>query len=253
MTFKAKGKIYNRRKGKRSNRTRKARVSKTVKVYVKRAIARNLEDKRQEWKGDNIGIYNTIDSLSSQNLMPILSQSTGEGDRVGNRITIKRITLMIAIQMLSTAPSASTPKYVDLFVYKQKKYNIGLPPAADIGKFLQVGNAADQYNGQIFDGLREVNSDLFTIKARKRFLMVNSTTVSNINGQGNMPSAISLKLDITKFIKKLLKYNDTETTPVNDNLLLAIATTNIDATASTPIVENTGQYSYVVSYQYEDA
>lgn len=217
---------------------------------VRQEISREIQNKCQEIFYNNYGLFNYIDNNAFKSLMITPSQGAGEGDRIGNVIKLKKATLRIAIQLDSTNSTASQPKYVDFYIVKNKQSNLSV---ADAGRFLQFGNSSQGYDGQILDGLRDVNPSAFILKKRKRFTMANTFTSLNPIGYSKYPSTITFKMDLTKYYKKKLIYNDTVTSVYNDNLFLAIGCTDVNANNVAPLFEQKGDISFVVTWEYENA
>lgn len=239
-------KVYTRPKPKRKKPISKSSINQ----IVKRQIGKHFENKIQEFAYENIGVYNTIANTNFLSLMPILSQGTGEGERIGNQITIKKVMLRFTIYMDSTYANASVPKYVDFYIVKYRNSN-SQPSVTDANKLLQQGNGATSYNGEILDGLRDVNTDLYILKKRKRWTMCNAFTATNPIGYGSLKGMMTMKFNITKFYKKYIKFSDTITSPSNDNLFLCVGTTDYYQTG-TPATAQTGQMSFDMTFTYED-
>lgn len=232
-------------------RKRAAPNKKRIRQIVKREIARNNENKITELKLENTGIFNYIDSGAFKSLMPVIPQGTGQAERVGNRLKLKKVIMRINLFMIYPATNADIPKYVDFYIVKYK-YSNSQVSIADAARFLQNGNSSSQYLGQSFDGLRSVNADLFSLKKKYRFRMINSYTTNNPAGLDKYDSMKSFSINLTRFYKKILNFNDTINTPQNDNLFLAIATTDYYQ-VGIPSSNNTGQFSFVTTFEYEDS
>ena len=103
--------------------------------------------------------------------------------------------------------------------------------AADMAKFLENDNTADSYNGQVLDGLRPVNKDIFQLLVQKRILLNNiyQTGVLNMSGayQSTSPQR-TMTFNLTKHIKKMWTYDDNNQLPTNDNIYLCIGSTQSD-------------------------
>lgn len=224
-----------------------------IKKVVKNIVDADLEIKRQE----RSTIYNNIQTFITDarivSLTPIIAQGTGQGDRVGNTIKLKKAMLMVNIALDSAALAAGYPHYIDVYIFKFKKNNFTQPSAVDMTKFLQLGNSAISYNGDSFAGLRELNVDLFTQKLRKRFSMIHAFTVNNSNGYGPMLSNRTMKIDITKYLKSVIHFDDSASNlTINDNLYIAIGNTQYNQ-LGVPSDIYIGTYDTCVTYHYTDA
>lgn len=244
-------KSYKRRRS--YKRSAKKYVPKKVRKYVKSAINRSIETKRNGFAQEQIPIYTYISDAQCNPLTPVLAQGSGEGDRIGDEVRIHRTSLRLAVNCDAAAANSSISKYFDIYIFKLRKTNT-VPTAADMLRFLQDGNSATAYDANSsVDGLRDVNQDLFRLCMHKRVKMANSNDITNQPGtQGT--TSFSAKIDCTKWLKKVQKYDDTSNYPTNDNLFIAIGSIWTDLPSSglrAPQV--TGHYSCLYEYEYKDA
>lgn len=237
---------------KRTKRYSKSIKKDNIKNVVLREISKKLEVKRQSLVSSYNNYYNVINDARVLNLMPVIAQGVGQGDRIGNNITIKKMVLMVNLVVDPTSTLATTPSYVDLYIFKFKKNNVAPPSASDMSRFLQTGNSANAYNGESFDGLRDLNEDLFSKKKHLRLNMIHGQTINNYSGYGFMRSNYTLKFDITKYVKSRLLYDDTTNQPTNDNLYLAVGHTQFTQ-LGVPIDTYLGIYDALINIEYTDA
>ena len=244
-------KSYRRRRS--YKRSAKKYVPRKVRKYVKTAISRSIETKRSGLVAEQIPIYTYISDAQCNALLPVLAQGTGQGDRIGDEVRIHKTSLRFAINCDSTAANSSISKYFDIYIFKLRKANTN-PTATDMQRFLQDGNSATAYDANSsVDGLRDVNQDLFRLCMHKRVKMANSNDITNQPGtQGTI--SFSAKIDCTKWLKKVQKYDDTSDFPTNDNLFIAIGSIWTDLPSSgLRAPQLTGHYSYLYEYEYKDA
>jgi len=249
MAYKRKRTYKVRRYSKRRYAKKTTRVSRRVKSYVKREIARQTENKIVATTSDLSSILNYITDGQFRYLNIPLSQGTGQGQRIGNAIRLKKAILRISMWCSNTVANYSIPKYFDVYIVKLKMANDGVT-TAESNVFLQLGSTSTSYSGDPIDGLRSVNSDVWTPCYHKRFLMINTTDVTNQQGYAGRTN-VNLVINCTKWLKKLQRYNDTTSTPTNDNLYLAIGATFADLSVRAQQV--VGSYDSQFEYQYEDA
>lgn len=230
-----------------------AKLSVPVKKAVNKMITNRFETKQQEFTSNSASIFHVINDARVFNLIPNFSQGVGQGERIGDQITMKKCYLGLNIYLDPTALEKDTPHYIDVYIFKCKKSNFIPPSATDMTRFLQKGNSADAYNGDAFDGLRKLNSSLFILKKHLRYNMINSATVTNLNGQSNFPSNKSVIIDITKYFKKKQIFDDTSTNQsINDNLYIGVGQTNYNQIA-TPADVAIGAYDFFINYTFSDA
>ncbi len=180
-------------------------------------------------------------------LNPTVAQGTGQGDRIGNQINLRSAWLKISILAEDTALGASIPRWFDLFIFKNKRAQT-TPTSADMLRFMQLGNNAISYNGDILNSMSSVNQDRFTLKLRKRFALMNAYTVNNQQGSAG-PMARSLYFNVTKFLAKKLKYDEGVTQPMNDNLYFAVGCADAKSGAG---LAQYATMAYVFEFRYSD-
>lgn len=254
MAFKRKFRRSFRRRTNPKRRTLSRTRSRkgTLKTIIRREIARNIENKMKDYEIPSVDITNTIDNGTLRYIIPTITQGTTQSNRIGNKIRVKRVTLRLAINMLNLG-AGLPPTYIDIYIFKPKfmSYWAGALPAVDMTEFLQNDSSAEPYNGEVLDGLRYINDDLFTLCYKKRLTMFNAisnqttaSTTSTIN------PCRTLFLDITKHVKKNLLFEDGVSTPTNDNLILAMGSTQTDGSTYFGVL---ARYQGIVQMIYEDA
>ncbi len=187
-------------------------------------------------------------------LMPEIAQGAGQGDRVGNQVSTRRVWLLLQLWMyqVTTPANSDPPKFVDIYIYKYKPSN--RQSVIDLRKFLQYGNTAVSYDQDALpeSGLLNVNSDVFTLKKHMRRQLWNPNAANTYAlANKNVQNALSMKLDITKYFNKTIKYDDTASNVVtNDNLYVSIVLSNNDGqlTGTTTY----GEFNSTVLYKFDD-
>lgn len=252
------------RKGapRRAKRTGKGFVTK---AQVARMIGRRIEDKCEFNTASNVDVPNKISQEPYFNDLNFqgISQGTGQGERIGNRCTIKsaRLTGTINCKDYSTfSNSRQLDQLVTLVVFKLRNYTAGVNPtyANTFSKMFQLGSTSGPLTNTTLDHIRSFNKDIFMIKTIRKFKMGYSTNVpSGANGTGTqaVPSndfkyQAFFKIPLTKYYKKTQMFNDNDTNVINDNLFFMVFTAPADNSAftSTPLA-----MSWDVEWKYEDA
>lgn len=231
------------------------RKSYTRKSKVVKAVRRYFETKTNQ---DTFvtTIFNTIDNLSCVRLLPQISQGVGHANRIGNRISPVRLTAKIHVQCnnINAIYVGASPTYFDIYIFKFKYQNefTGSPAPADLQDFLQVDNATGAYTGAVSNGLRAVNSDMFTLKYRKRIMLANLAQATGQPAfQASINPARTITVNLTKAVKKTLIFNDNDTLITNDNLWIAVGATQTDGVqlgAGNPA----GNFTLVTDLHYKD-
>lgn len=254
--MRSKSRVKRRSYKRRTYPTRK--VSKKLRYTIKRVVSRIAETKTKQLTSATINVYQTITNTEVLNLIPAISQGTTQDTRIGNRIKPVRMTVKLALicANINAFSSGASSTYFDIYIFKTKYSQQGgiAPTAADMTLFLQNGNTGDSYNGQVLDGLRPVNSDLFTLLAKRRVCLNNiaNSTILPMNGYyQSTPPQRTFNFDLTKHLKDTWIYNDNNTNLANDNYYIAIGSTQIDGNFLAANV--TGTYQFITDIRYKDA
>lgn len=252
-TFKARGKIsLGKTRKTRKNKTRKLRPSKAVKQYVNRVVSRNIETKMNDVERTQNSIYGIISNNEVYSLLPSLSMGTGEGNRIGNKVNCKNLSLRLSLYCYNQS-STTPPVYFDIYIFKSKNKQVGggQPTSTDMAMFLEDGNSSKQYVGTSLDGMRYLNDEMFSLCKKKRICLYNPYSTA-LSATASINPHRSITLNLTKFVKNTWMFNDTTNTIENDNLYIAIGAT-LTSGATLPANSVFGDYSYLIQAKYKDA
>lgn len=230
---------------KKKSYRKKARIAKKVKTYVKKQIASQIQNKKTQRALGEIPFYNLIDPSAVYTLMPSITQGTGDADRAGNAIRIKKAVLRL---MASSYAGFVAPFFVDMYVYKMKT-GIVPPVLTQTVRFLESGNTATAYDGEPLDGLRPMNKFLFTEKLHIRKRMSSTTSGTAGTSISSTPPCFTMVKDITHMFKKRWIYDDNVNAPSNENVFISLGGSDMTGQVITPF----GEYSFCVDFEYEDA
>ncbi len=252
----AKTPMSKRFRNRRTFNPRKTKPTKAFTQKVQRIISRTAEKKYMSPRviRDNriINIFNNP-SVQSINLMPVLAQGIGQGDRIGNEVTTKKATLYLMAKMDAQAANTDPPKFVDIYIYKSKR-SIFVDDISTT-KFLQYGSTAVAYDSLTLPecGGFNVNNDLFILKKKIRRQLWNPTETNVKLATRGCQNAMSQKIDLTKFFKKKMIFDDSASSnqPTNDNLFITMVYTNNDTSgySNSTVV---GTFDVTLMYQFED-
>ena len=223
------------------------KVPKAVRAYVRSAIGRSLESKRAFINASNANILATITQSRCYSCVPAIGQGTNQGSRVGNSIKLKKVQVRMQI-MGAVTTSAAT--YVDIYVFRRK-------PNTDMSQihtnFLQAGSTAIGYDGDSFaySGMLKLNEDMYEQCLHKRVKVWNPSNTANVGVQASIDPCYTCVLDITKFMKKTVTYNDSSTVPTSDDVYFAVGSTFVNGLSSGGSVTNL--LTYVIEAEYTDA
>lgn len=175
----------------------------------------------------------------STNIIPPVTQGSGDGQRIGNKINHKYFRLnytLRAYQVTSVVnPFPATPLIARVIVYRQKY-------AIDDSSPLQIldsGNGAQNIGSTPDDFFKPYNKKMFTILYSRQYYMQpirNETTtpISSDNVANGTKAFIARRLRLKIPTKKFI-YADTTTTPSNVGYFMAVCMCNQDGT----VVNNT--------------
>lgn len=238
---------------------------KTIKSVVNREINKRVETKHMkpiQNLGNRITNYFVDPVTQCIPLVPQLAQSSGQGDRNGNRVRTKKsmVTITCSVDQLTTSSGYVPPVYIDIYIYKVRKTNN--QSAITVSEFLQDGNGTTTYDSSVnqFSGNYPINKDRFVLKKKKRILLWNQPMVSNdftvnpssINNCKDLINARTISFDITKCLKKNMDFQDAVTNTPEDNLYISCFFTPNDY--QTAYLQNfvTGQFDVMHTYSYDD-
>jgi hypothetical protein len=119
--------------------------------------------------------------------------------------------------------------------------------------FLQLASSTTDYNGDgsPIVGLLRVNSDVYRDCIHERVQVFNPRYDATVAGAAAINPSVCLTYDLTKFFKKKLLFDDAGSAVTNDNLFLAIGTTQADGQKIAGV--NSVEVTYVVEVDYTDA
>lgn len=251
----------------RRKATRKPKVSKSVRSYVKKTLHTNIENKTASYSlSFNITDYATqTNSLSPFVLSPYTSwtaigQGVQQGQRLGNQIMTRKAILRYVITTnpynISSNPYPA-PQIVKMWFGYQK--NKPLENVANQTSFFQNGSGSITPTGGLSDLVRPINQDLFKIYTSRTFKL----GYSNYGGSGTNPANQSFSnndykfnhvgsIDVTKYMQKLVKFNDSVDTPTNGHILVCYMEA-IRADGVTPNTAAPVNCTFMMDYTYEDA
>lgn len=245
MAYKRKRTYKRKRSYKRSYSTKKRRVSYSTKRYVKREVSRAIQNKKIQRALDGITYSSLIDNSAVYTLMPSMTQGSGEADRNANKIRIKKAILRATFTSFAGTAAAH---YVDIYIFKNKN-GITAPTLANMTRFLESANTATGYDGEPLDGLRPVNKYLFTPKMHVRRRLASTTSGTSGTAIASLPPTFNMVKDITKYFKKDWVYDDNTNAVSNENVFIAVGGSNMGS----QVIQNFGNYSFCVDFEYEDA
>lgn len=196
-----------------------------------------------------------------------ITQGTGEGNRVGNRIKIKKFRFSF---ILNPSVNILTCHMVRMFVVTYK-FDPNGSTASDIWaacqnwsttgtvnrSFFDNGSATTGMLGNMQDLMLPVNTDAFTVHKVKTFKLGYSSlpTVAAgnaINGNNDFKYIIRGGVNLHKYMPKFIKYNDATTVHYNKKIFILFEVLSADG-ASNDDISAKASIWYNYNFVYENA
>ena len=210
-----------------------------IKQYVKKEIAKDIENKSVQLTISTAsGSFGSIASSSSMNVFPIvpytgyftMSQGITSNTRIGNSIRPKIVTLNYIITPngynVTTNPFP-LPCTVQFYIGYVKNASGQLPSAVDIASLYQSNASSIPPAGSNIDLVLPINRDYWVIKKA----WTHKIGYSNNAGTGNNAAfqtfanndyklEVKRALSITKLYNKVMKFNDAPSTMQGQGLFI---------------------------------
>jgi len=239
-----------------------------VKRIVKKVISRQAENKTIQWFTTGIDIWNINNANFLPSIFPVspylgflnVEQGVGQGERVGNRIRIKRIWIKGTIYPQpynSTINPNPQPVQVILWFFCSRSSPNLLPNT--MSGFLQDGDSARNLQGDLTDVISLVNNDQFRLFHKRVFKI----GYAAYEGTGIQPAQQAFhnndfklnrtfKVNLKKHVVKNVVYNDTGTNvPRTRGLFCVAQAVNADGSIMANNI-TPAQMSFQLSMEYED-
>lgn len=234
-------------------------VKKTPKQVISKVV-RDLAEKKQSNTDPVDFSFNANNSTMSGpndigSAYKIISQGSGNGQRVGNKIYVHDYSIRMNFLMNPTYVSSATfrPGFVQVWIGTLKDNPGATPTATDLTRIYDDGNGTASADGTMLNTLRDTNRDYFNIVAYRKFKLGSAGAVSG--GASGVPLYPNNDFPIQKsiVIRNLLKgrvvYNDTFAFG-NKSLYMWYTFTTIDSVILTVTVPVLGQF--YVNCKYSD-
>lgn len=254
----------------RPYKKRAMKVSQAVKQYVQRTIARKAETK-SFYVSTVTNFGSTLAGTGPElNFKPILwyplyhslAQGVLDGQRVGNKVTIKAVYLKYVLNMLqydaATNPNP-LPVHVQLFLGRLKSDKSSIPVSADVAQLFNAGSATFGPAGNLTDLNATVNKDYWDMKkvwSHKLGCAEYAGTGSVANQQffsnNDFKLNVVKRLNITRMLQKVAVWNDATNFVQNGNLFFGYQSLAANAGTTGAAVINT-RIQYSIEIEYEDS
>lgn len=218
------------RKGlRRVAKTRRLRKvgKKQVARIAKRVVNSMSETKYLRTAVNNGQLYGDPADLTYQNnfmevasTLGSITQGTGQGNRIGNRIRLTRCTMNIMLNGLDNA----VPRLVMMYLVSDRR-NPTDANAADLqdacnglsgaGGILQDGNTSIGFQKRHTDIMQRINEDRFMFFFKRVFKIGRAGAPTGTTSAGNNDFSYlrRIKVNLLKYMPKVFRYSDASTVP----------------------------------------
>lgn len=213
----------------------------TMAASVKRLLSKEIEVKcapnfvladQQQIVGAGLNPGSSLGFVTT-NIFPQISQGTGDGQRIGNIVRIKKLMFNYTIRaaaVMSTNNFTALPFLVRVIVYKQRYAIDDSSPLL----ILDSGASSQNLGSTPDDYIKPYNKKLFQIFYSRTFLMQPirnelTTPISSENVAQGTKTFITRRVQL-KIPYKSLIFNDTNNTIQNAGLFAAFCCCNTDGT-----------------------
>lgn len=245
---------------------RKATVG-TVKRIVKKEIAKNVENKHREVLNLGRNLYSSASGpFNASNVIQVspgstsldIAQGTADGTRIGNRIKIKYLGFkgtLVSNTYDATVNPTPKPMQIKCFIFYERNDPSTFPPnpRAD---FLQFNSTTSALTNDLVDLWAPINNDKYRVLTSRTFKLGSSTygqgaaIVGSINSNNDFKLNCNFRMNLTKYIPKLVRYNDNNTDPISRGLWAMFVPVWADGTqAPDTTLMATVSYSSMISYE----
>lgn len=269
------------RRGTRKYKPRAAKVRSTakltdiVKALCKREIDKTTELKTATVTSAVLDLPNYANSNTDNNVIPLvpdssaltISQGTAASQRIGNTIRVRKVYLHLSLfpsPYNATENSVPIPQDVICYIFSLRANESSQLAAVRTfcgSSFFDAGGSVQGFSGDLSDFMKRPNTDAVIV--HKRFLLklgaanyeTNTGTQANNFSYANNDYKLNCirRMDITKFIPKNIKFEDTATTIQNNPVYLVMSPCPCDGGAAadtTSAIPCT--YSYGLTYEFTD-
>lgn len=234
---------YKKKAYKRKSYARKAPARKSsLKRMVKREISRNIEDKTFQVFNDAHDIVPSNSAGFDSQIIPVspfssafltITQGTGQGQRIGNRIKIKKLkfsAIVYPLQYNATTNPTPAPCQIKFWFFYDKEEPQTVPTPTASGDFLQYGNTSIGFGNRLFDHLAPVNEDRYRVLCT-RTVKVGYAEYGGTGATGSLPLQGNLTnndfklnakvvVDLTPYCVKNVVFRDTSATPTTRGIFM---------------------------------
>lgn len=243
------------------------KVALSVKKYVQRAIAVKAENKVVNFSSNlTICSYLNDNTLRATQLSPnggafTVALGTSSGARIGNRITPRKLMFnytLYPLQYDAVTNNAPRPGLVMMILCRVKEDPFQVPNSIDLNNLYQNGASVAPPTGSVTDVNKMFNKDYWEILKS----WTHKLGCASYEGTGARPQnqsytnndfqmLIQRKMNITKYLAKSIKFNDTANVAQSKGIFLLTQYCNADGTIA-GASQLCANLEYYCNFEYED-
>lgn len=269
---------YKRRKTfkrKYAKRRRNGVKRPAIKKMIRREISRNNENKTAQYYNFDTRLYIPGNAnFPNDNIFPIgidpgaivINQGTGQGQRVGNQIKMKKLMFkgtVVPLPYDATFNANPQPVQLKMWIFYQKTTPTAVPnPMAGPG-FFQNGSVDKGFQNDLVDMWSPVNTDVYRVLTTRTFKLGYADYSGTAQNTGNNAAAQSFSnndfklnanfsINLSKYYPQRVKFNDNTAVPTTRGLFCMcqyVASTGAPLPTSAYMLN----IQYMLTCQYEDA
>lgn len=201
------------------------------------------------WENNNI--YDVNNQIGTS-----ITQGTGQGQRVGNKIRLKKYNLKYRFW---PGPANPNNLFIKMWVLTDRQNPTtqsrgSVNTAALSGPWFNQGSSSTGMTGKVFDVMLPMDTDRWRVyKTCMWKIGVSSNPQATVTGLGNNDFSYSgsLNINLTKYMPKIIRFRDTETTVQSKQLFVVFQVVKADNTIDPTDVGHIS-FSRVVEMKWED-
>lgn len=259
--------------------TRRRAPTKNLRKMVQSIVSRNIENKTHQASLE-MNVKNILADGTTSNefngLFPItpytatgapvdstisLVHGTGQATRIGNVVRTKSAILRgVLFPSPGNITLNPTPKAMEvcmwIFKLKNRAFGDEITYAQSVfnNNFFQDNAGSQGASASLIDIIRKPNQDVVNVLYKRIFKLgyAAGTNAGNI-GNNDFKYNQKFSINVTKYIPKVIKYNDNDDSPSITHTYCMIAPYNADGTLYTDVSYTVAECHWQLDYTYEDA
>lgn len=245
--------------------------TKAMEKYIENAIMRQIETKKanSQWADDNVG--GVADTAIGTQIIPIspyagfiqLTQGTGDGQRVGNKVRTAYARINYTVfpnPYNAVSNNLVKPIIYQMFLLRDKKNPTTIPDVVQLLSTLyNAGNTVTPATGTVRDLTFSINTDRWQVF--KRWTHKLGYAMDNVQGtvaanqyfaNNDFQMFIHNKVPCTNYMHKVYDFDDGTAYPSTPGVFLFYYVIYADG-STVPDGQYGAQFRLSIDYQYKDA